>query len=228
MADARQKKQKEPKDKMRCPKCRKFFKDVRRHRCPKDKPPEPRKPSKKKRQPTISTETYNKLWEAYRERQNVSYCARQAGVNHKTAERYIHGPGAPELMMHPIAARWARVQAAATEEEDMTLAAFRRRALTDLVLPGMKMLESERGLAGQDLMKRLEEYKNTGKVKGKMPLGLFVKALDKLTRLGERMLGGADVTLNQRVGGLEEEFERWTEEELIEYATTGRKPKDMQ
>jgi hypothetical protein len=220
---------KSTKQKTRCHKCRRFFIDLKRHSCPKDRPKKPPAvgEKRKKRQPTISTETYNKLWDAYREQQNVSYCARQAGCNMKTAERYINGPGAPEAMMHPIAARWARVQSAAIEEEDMTLAAFRRKTLHELVMPGMKMLDGERSLAVQELMNRIAEFKKTGKVKGKMPLGAFVKALDKLTRLGERMLGASDLKTEQHVGGLEHEFEGWTEEELIEYSTTGRKPKDV-
>lgn len=228
MAGKRSKAKEAARGKTRCPGCRKFYVDVKSHKCPKDNP-KPKKPRKtrKKQQPVISNKTYNLLWDAYREKQNVVYCAKKAGVNEKTARKYIDGPGAPHAMMHPIGARWARVQEAAVEEEDLTLAAFRRQTLHDLVLPGMKMLESERALAGQEIMRRLEEFKKNGTIKGKMPLSVFVKTLDKLARLGERMLGGADLKVDQHVGGLEQEFEDWSEEELIEYSTTGRKPKDV-
>lgn len=177
----------------------------------------------KRRTPGISTATYNKLWDAYRERQSIDYCAKKAGVNPKTAEKYIDGDGAPEFMMHPIAVRYARVMQAAQEEEEITLSGFRRDMLNDVVLPTMKLLETERVLGSQDAVKRLTDYKKTKKIKTRVGVEALTRAQDRMVRLGERMLGGADIKVEQG-GTLEDKFRGWTEKELVEYATSGKMP----
>jgi hypothetical protein len=180
--------------------------------------------------PRISSDTYNKLWLAYNEKQVLDYCAKKAGVNRRTAERYIDGPGAPEYMMHPIAARYARVQSTAQDEEDLTLAKFRSEMLKDVILPSMKIVMSERVLLSKDAAARLEEAqkaKKGDKIKGaRVGLESLTRSIDRMIRLGEKMLGGADIKV-EGSGGIERKFADWTEEELLEYGTTGKVPERL-
>jgi len=69
----------------------------------------------------ITTVQYEKLFEAYCERQEVGKCARAAGVHWRTARYYINGPADPKRGFEPIAKRFRNAMKKAMKRADYGL-----------------------------------------------------------------------------------------------------------
>lgn len=186
--------------------------------------PPPAAPLAPRRNPprqVISAEQYNALWLTWLETQRVEECARRAGVDRKTARRYISGPGCPEKGMEPILVRHERVLRQAKEDEDMVLLKWRQESFSQVIAKTMQLLKGEAILHQRDLNKRLEASKQGADAGPSLPLDRLVGAMDRTYRMGEHALGGPDATIEQTRG---DRFTHWSEEELLEFWETGRRP----
>lgn len=174
--------------------------------------------------PGISADTYNAMWEAYRTKQSIRHVARETGVEDETARRYVLGPGAPEVGMEPIRDRWLRVQAAAQEEQELTVLTLRRGEM-DWARKQLTALHGEMELAIADVRRRVQLYQASGGAdppKRELGLGELVGAYERAVRLAEHLLGGPDVTVEGRKGF--DPLDALTDEEALRYATTGALP----
>lgn len=174
--------------------------------------------------PRLTAAQYNAIWAAYQDRQTIRHCARATGITASTVQNYITGPGAPEMGMEPIRERWLRVQAAAQEEQELTVLTL-RRAEMDWARKQLTALHGEMELALADVRRRVQLYQAAGGAeapKRELGLGELVGAYEKAVRLTEHLLGGPDVTVAGARGY--DPLDSLTEEEALAYATTGVLP----
>ena len=154
----------------------------------------------------------------------MTACARLIGIPKKVAQEYIHGAADPDNGMDQIHARFVRVQKLAHVHEEYDLARFRADIFKDVVQKQLQILQGDAMIHQRDLQQRLEAMRNGKKALPMMPLDKLVSSVDKLFRIGEHCLGGSD----QRVEhSIVDQFQDWSEAELIEYWTTGRKPNEL-
>lgn len=170
----------------------------------------------------VSYEQYNVMWTTYLETQSIAECARRANVNQKTAQKYINGKASPKRGMEPIAERFRRIQSAAKKEEDLTYQRFCSEQLK-LVIELLNIQMGEIYLVHEDTKKRVDEYK-ANKAKGGDPVSLpqkdVVRNLDSMIRLGMRLMGGPDQTLEHK----DSRFANWTDEEKMLFLEKGIRP----
>jgi len=167
---------------------------------------------------------YNRMWDAWCEKQSIAHVAKVVGVAESTAKRYIDGVGCPEAGMVPIKKRWLRVQARVQAEEELSLIKFRREQM-GIVSDAISAAAGELVLMKKDVEQRIEEMKNANPdelPRASTSLDKLTQSIDRMVRLGERLLGGPDNINENRDGS--ERYETWTVEELIEYSTTGKVP----
>jgi hypothetical protein len=177
--------------------------------------------------PQITPATYNAMWEAYCAKQSVRYVAKAVGVQDETARRYILGPGCPEHGMEPLRERWLRVQAAAQEEQELTVLSLRRGEM-DWARKQLTALHGEMELAIADVRRRVQLYQAAGGAdppKRELSLVELVGAYERAVRLAEHLLGGPDVTVEGRKGF--DPLDALSEEEAFAYATTGVLPESV-
>ncbi len=191
------------------------------------RPAPPRKPRKPraKRLPQITAEEYNRLWAGYTIKQTVDFAARHAGLAPRLAAFFVDGLGRPDLGMHPIRERWARVMAATQEEQALTVTEWHRRNL-QAVQVAMATVGTEIALLAEDAKQRLATYQAGGGASApelRESLSKVAETADRLIRLGERMLGGPDAKV-QVSGGMSADLAQLTVEELVEFSTTGMLP----
>lgn len=176
--------------------------------------------------PIVTAEIYNQMWFAYMKVQNIAVVAREVGVTHRTAKKYIVGPAAPEYGMVPIRERFNRVQSRAQQEQELDLLSFRRKEQSN-ALSQLNMMHGEMQLAFADVRQRLEKYKKDKAQKPDRELNLkdLVATYERAARHVEHLLGGPDLT----VGGVAtfDPLNNLTDEEAQEYVTTGRLPQDI-
>lgn len=185
--------------------------------------PVPQAPRRKKRQaPQITVESYNKLQDAYFIRQSVSYAAKEAGVNPKTAKIYIEGPGKPEVGLVPIKQVWLDYHTEAQEKKQITLARFQEEQLKEMqeilgtTLGELKLVRAE-------VVRRLNAYKASGgkEIETGATMSSALRSYEKAYKLMERMLGRADLTVEAQG---ETRYQNWTDEEMVTYMETGLVP----
>jgi hypothetical protein len=173
----------------------------------------------------ISADQYNALWRAWVERQSMTFAAEAVGVAVGTARRYIDGDGDPVRGMEPIRKRWLRVQARSQAEEEQGILEYRRKQMK-LVTRAIDTVGAELELARADVVERVRALrvaaeKGEAGPKASQSLEKLTSSIDRMVRLGERLLGGPDVVRENRDRPA---FDTWTVEELVEYSTTGRVP----
>lgn len=177
--------------------------------------------------PRLTAAQYNALWAAYQERQTLRHCARATGLALSTCQNYITGPGAPEMGMEPLRDRWLRVQAAAQEEQELTVLTL-RRAEMDWARKQLTALHGEMELALADVRRRVQLYQAAGgqeAPKRELGLGELVGAYERAVRLAEHLLGGPDVTVAGARGF--DPLDSLTEDEALAYATAGVLPESV-
>lgn len=174
--------------------------------------------------PQIPAATYNAMWEAYTAKQSVRHVAKAVGVKQETARRYVLGPACPEHGMEPIRDRWLRVQAAAQEEQELTVLTLRRSEM-DWARKQLTALHGEMELALADVRRRVQLYQAGGGAdapKRELTLVELVGAYERAVRLTEHLLGGPDVSVENR-GGFDP-LDALDDDEALAYATTGVLP----
>lgn len=182
-----------------------------------------KKPKKKKTNgPKITAATYNKLQEAYYEKQSIDHAAKAAKVSFKTAKVYIEGPGKPEVGLVPIKQLWLDVQIEAQEKRQLTLLRFHQEQLKELE----EMLNTSLGelkLIRAATMRRMKNFKDSGgvNIEASGSLGAALKAYERVARLMERFLGAPDATLEHRS---DDKYRNWSDDEIVEFMTTGKVP----
>ena len=184
----------------------------------------PEAPPPKRSGQAITADVYNVMWRAWCRQQSLSFVAAQAGVTLNCARRYVLGKGDPDKGMVPIRLRWLRVQARVQAEEEMTLVRYRREQM-ELVGNSLKLLTAELMLYQKDVEQRLTAARQQGGqavVRGS--LDKLTSAVDRMVRLGDRLLGGPDEKVEYAGSGVPNRFATWTPEELMEYAKTGVAP----
>jgi hypothetical protein len=174
----------------------------------------------------INAEQYNAMWRAWVERQTIAFVAERVGVSPTTARDYVDGEGDPQRGMEPIRRRWLRIQARSQAEEEQTILEYRRKQMR-LVTQALDTVSGELALARADVVERVKALQEATKKglagpRASQSLDKLTSSIDRMVRLGERLLGGPDVVRENRDRG--DSFETWTVEELTEYATTGRVP----
>lgn len=185
-------------------------------------------PPAKVQPPQIPAATYNAMWDAYCVKQSVRHVAKAAGVKEETARRYILGPAAPDHGMEPIRDRWLRVQAAAQEEQELTVLTLRRTEM-DWARKQLTALHGEMELAVADVRRRVQLYQAAGGAdppKRELGLGELVGAYERAVRLAEHLLGGPDVSVENRGRGFDP-LDALDEDEALVYATTGALPESV-
>lgn len=163
-----------------------------------------RKPAPKRPRggvPRVSLETYQRMWEAYQEKQSVEHVRRRVGISWRTADKYID-KGDPSRGLEGLRDRFARVMQKAQRQEEYGLA--RARADT------LKLIRAYKSKLAQRI--KAIDLKD-------MSTAIGVE-LDRVARLEDEMLMKAP-PVDQTAESL---FAGWTEEELEEYAKTGRWP----
>lgn len=173
----------------------------------------------------INAEQYNAMWRAWVERQSVAFVAEAAGISPGTVRDYVDGNGDPARGMEPIRRRWLRVQARTQAEEEQSILEYRRKQMR-LVTQALDTVSGELALARADVVERVKALQEASKKglagpRASQSLDKLTASIDRMVRLGERLLGGPDVVSERRDRPT---FETWTVEELTEYATTGRVP----
>lgn len=160
----------------------------------------------------VTTEEYNVMSRAYFEDQSTAHVARAANVSPATATRYIE-VGDPSRGMPPIKQRFLdsqrRVQAKlgrsweVAMREDQKLLLRAKAALMTAVgkLQSVKL--------PQEIT--LEQAK------------MLADVMDKVIRTESFVLGGPD-SRNSTATASEESFEGWSDEEVIEYIQSGKRP----
>jgi hypothetical protein len=173
----------------------------------------------------ISMQTYNALTKAYFETQNVTEAARLAGTSRATARYYIDGPGRPKDGMLNIRERWLAVQAAAQEEEELTLLAFQRGEMK-FARRALSAVRGEFELAIADVSRRLASYKADPKTAPSRELNLMkaIEAYERISRHIEHLLGASDQTITHRAADPLDDLD---DAEAIAYATRGILPASM-
>jgi len=179
-------------------------------------------PQRRKKSPNIKAETYNALQTAYFERQSIEGAAKTVGVTKNTARYYIDGPGKPEVGMVPIKQLWLDVQMEAQEKRQMTLLRFHEEQTKELE-EVLNTVSAELKLIRASVLRRVKRFKDSGGVdiETGASLGQALKSYERVSRLMERFLGAPDATLEHRG---EDRYRHWTDEEIVEFAETGKLP----
>lgn len=180
------------------------------------------KNDKTTRPPKITAEKYNALQEAYFIKQSIEGAGKVAKVTRKTARFYIEGPGKPEVGLVPIKQLWLDVQMEAQEKRQMTLMRFHQEQLKELE----EILNTSLGelkLIRAATMRRIQRFKDSGgtDIETASSLGAALKSYERVARLMERFLGAPDATLTHRT---EDRYRNWSDEEIVEFMTTGKVP----
>ncbi len=158
---------------------------------------------KKFKAPQISVDTYNKMYEAWCDRQSVQHVMDMALVNRVTATRYLD-KGDPERKLPAIRARWERTQQQAQAAEDYNIIKARREVQTAARIFLARIAQRIARLDPDEL--------DANKV---------VSQLQCTQAVIERTLGIADATVS--IQG-QDRFASWTAEELLEFAKSGTTP----
>lgn len=186
--------------------------------------------------PRITPAKYNEMYQAYREKQSVTYVTKKCRVNYDTADFYINGKGKPEFAMEQIKERYLRAEKAKHTQEDRTdiERARERLRLVDAII---NLAGGETMLHQRDLKNRIEDYDKKviewqslpEDTRGEPPpapraisLGALGKLLDRMVRTEQYLRGGVDKVLGVVDAG--NRFSRYTDEELLQLAYTGRVP----
>lgn len=198
-----------------------------------------RKRSGSTRRPGLTLDKYNIMLASYTKHRSVNQAARDAGVSHRTAKRYID-EGFPNHGMPAIHDVVMRADQKVAEHESLTLAKFRARYL-ESVMEAMGTSEIELKLHRVWAQKKAvsvqkgdlflrdsngEIMKNDEGdpiiVTPSLPFKAQVQAHDTLARLGERALGAADET----IADAKEEniLAQLTREEKLDYIRTAKLP----
>lgn len=189
---------------------------------PRDEPARPEPKTRRQRLSSlrITIEQYNKMFQAYLEKPNLSHAAKSAGVNIHTAKYYVDGPARPEAGLEPIKARCARVHAAAQEAEELTLMRFRQEQIAQYV-EIMKTSDLEMALHRKKMLARAAAVARGEEAEPGSTFATAVSTRSTVSRDMERFLGGPDATMEHR--GMDVMSELTFEEGQI-YATTGVLP----
>ena len=190
---------------------------------PPDSAPEKKSPqTKERRAPRISASTFNMLQDAYYEKQSVNHAAKAAKVSFKTAKFYIEGPGRPDLGMVPIKQLWLDVQTEAQERKQLTLIKFQEQVAKDLEevietnLAELKLIRAE-------VLRRVKRYRDSGgkEIETGSSMNSAMKSYERAVRLMERVLGAPDLTMKTEG---EDRYRDWTDDEILDFMTTGKVP----
>lgn len=171
----------------------------------------------------ITTVQYNALQRAFFERQSIDHAAEQAGVSWKTAKNYIEGPGRPEVGLVPIHQLWLDVQTEVQEKQQMTLLRFheqQQKELQDIIdtnLAELRLIRAE----VFSRVKKFKESKGTDIDTG-TSMTAALRSYERAVKLMERVLGAPDLTL--RSSGGEDRYRDWTDQEIMDFMTTGKMP----
>jgi len=180
---------------------------------------------KPRRGAPTSIDKYDRMWEAYQVEQTAHYVSKMTGVSRATARKYIE-QGDPKRAMRPLRERWIQVQTTAQQRNDYDLAKARQetmavaRAGLAKVAAAIKAIEiPESG------------YKACPHCGGQVPMpkgqANMIKMLGKLRDVQSvlwRALGEPDIKAD--VTARRNPMEDWTEAQLREYLTSGRRPDD--
>lgn len=171
----------------------------------------------------ITAAQYNAMWDAYCEVQTAAHVRRKVGVSQEAATSYVFGPGRPQDGMEPLRDRWLRVQAAAQEEQELTILDLRREEM-GWARKQLTAIHGEMELALADVRRRVENFRKQGKggvPERELKLESIVNSFDKAVRTAEHLLGGPDVSVGQT--GFDP-LDTLTEEEALVYVRTGALP----
>ena len=192
--------------------------------------------AKRAQPPRISPEQYNAMYQAYKEKQSVSHVSKTCKVTYETAEHYINGKAKPDYAMEQIKERYLRAEKAKHTEEDRTdiQRAKERLRLVDAVI---NLAGGEAMIYQHDLKNRIAHYEEQviewqnkpPATRGEPPeapraisLGALGKLLDRMVRTEQYLRGGVDKVLGVIDAG--NRFSRYSDDELLELAYTGRVP----
>jgi len=184
--------------------------------------PAPKKPKKKTAAPRISAATYNKLQEAYFERQSINHAAKAAKVSFKTAKAYIDGPGKPDVGLVPIKQLWLDIQVEAQERRQLTLVKFQEDQVGELEqIVKANMLELK--LIGAEISRRVDKYNASGQkdIETGASMATAMKSYERSVKLMEHLLGKPDLTVRHEG---EDRYANWSDEEIILFMETGKLP----
>jgi len=174
------------------------------------------------RGPGIKPATYNKLMDAFFVHQSIQKAADTAGVGWKCAKFYIDGPGKPQNGMGPIRQAYLDVQVEAQEKKQLTLLRFHEEQTKELE-EILAVTLAELRLIKAEILERAKEFHDSnGKtIKTGATLGSALKTYERGAKLMERFLGGPDQIHEHSV---DDTYANWTDEELVEFMTTGKMP----
>jgi hypothetical protein len=186
-------------------------------------PPE-RAPGRRKvnQPPRITIEKYNALQAAYFKKQAVETAAKIAGVAKSTAQFYINGPARPDAGLVPIKQAWLDVQVEAQEKRQLTLVKFHEEQTKELEeIIGTTVAELK--LIRAEVFRRVKRYKDSGgkDIETGASLSSALKSYESAVHLMERVLGAPDARIEHSG---EDRYKTWSDEEVIEFMTTGKRP----
>lgn len=155
----------------------------------------------------ITVAEYNALWDEYQRTQSTKLAAKHAGIHYQTAMKYVTGTGEPKKGFAPLAERWKTVQEERNRIEDLTLVEYRRvegRTVSKM----LDVLRGEFRIAAGDVQARLDAYMRARQEcvergeplpRGERELTIdkLMGTYDKMARLGEHLLGGADLVFKE-------------------------------
>ena len=171
----------------------------------------------------ITVQQYNEMWDAYCEQQSVEHVVKATRITRRTVAKYVTGGGDPKRGLSPIAERFKRSMAMAQAEDEMSLVRYRKEQF-ELVGKSINLMTGEMMLLQEDIKRRIAAFKDG---KGQEPprvatsLDKLTQSLDRMVRLGERLLGGPDHVQESRG---EAWYAEWTTEEMVEFAASGKIP----
>jgi len=158
---------------------------------------------KRPKGPAISIDTYNAMYDAYMAQQSAAYVAKTAGVDRRTAKRYIER-GDPKRNLRPLKQRYQAVIQSAQQKADYDLATARAEVQGAARVMLHRLAERIRLLDPDEL-----------------DANRVTTSLKDLQVVLERTLGVADASVEVRA---ESRFADWSLEELVEFAVKGVAP----
>lgn len=176
----------------------------------------------------ITIAQYNALWKQYCIDQNESNAARVAGVNSKTARRYISGEGNPDKGMYPIKERFKQRQEESQRQEDLTFTQWQQLEVKGLQrFKGVMVAELE--LLGEHVKQRMKRYRDAlEKDEASLPelsvgIDKLTKSMEQILRLEHHMRGGSESTSTIQSS----KFAGWSEEEIENFISNGIYPEHL-
>ncbi|MFW6089534.1 MAG: hypothetical protein ACODAB_07265 [Gemmatimonadota bacterium] len=154
----------------------------------------------------VTPEKYAEMFRAYSERQSIEHVAKTCGVSRYVAKRAIE-KGWTRSAMPPLRDRHREAMAKANKRAEYDLAEAQRQSITVLRAYKAKLAQKVRKLEVDDLPATLGGE------------------LDRMVRLEQLLLGGPDsrsAMLHARA--VDDEVERMTHEERMEFLRTGKLP----